>query len=133
MGWRDRIDNSFANKKDNANRVQNVKSDKNNNKKGPKVFFKGPSQYSQYSQKRPKADNISKVKELEQKIPAPEPPGMGPEYDSLWKKAWALADWIDGPDSDVPWQERTARVPELQKMSMMLSELEALIKQQREA
>lgn len=49
------------------------------------------------------------------------------KYDILWKKAWALADWIDDPDSKVPWQERAARVPELQKMSMMIGELELLI------
>jgi hypothetical protein len=50
MGWRDRIDKSFANKKDIANRGKNVKSDKNNNKKGSQVIFNGYSHYSQYSQ-----------------------------------------------------------------------------------
>lgn len=49
------------------------------------------------------------------------------QHEDLWEKAWKLADWIDDPDSDVPWQERTARVPELQKMSMMIGELECLM------
>ena len=53
------------------------------------------------------------------------------QYDALWKKAWALADWIDDSKSDVPWQERAARVPELQQMSMMIGELELLIDQKK--
>jgi hypothetical protein len=49
------------------------------------------------------------------------------KFDSLWQKAWKLADWIDDPGSTIPWQERAAKVPELQKMSMMIGELEMLI------
>jgi len=49
-----------------------------------------------------------------------------PKYDELWKKAWTLAEWIDDSKSDVPWQERAARVPELQAMSLEISRLEQL-------
>ena len=49
------------------------------------------------------------------------------EHDFLWQQAWTLANWIDNPGSDVLWQERTARVPELQAMPMMIVELEMLI------
>ncbi len=53
------------------------------------------------------------------------------QHDDLWQKAWKLADWIDDSQSDIPWHERAARVPELQRMSMMLSELEVLINRQK--
>lgn len=49
------------------------------------------------------------------------------KYDALWKKAWALADWIDDSDSTVSWQERAAKVPELQEMSIEIDRLETLI------
>ncbi len=54
------------------------------------------------------------------------------QHDELWKKAWKLAEFIDNPESEVPLQARAARVPELQEMVMMLSELEFLIKQEGE-
>ena len=68
--------------------------------------------------------NIADIAPMVQKVKSPQQ-----KYDALWKKAWALADWIDDSGSDVPWQERTAKVPELQGMSMMLVELELLINQ----
>ncbi len=40
------------------------------------------------------------------------------QHDALWQKADELADWIDDPGSDIPWQERAAKVPELQEMSL---------------
>jgi len=43
--------------------------------------------------------------------------------DDLWKKAWKLADWIDNAESDIPWQERAAKRPELQKMSTEIDRL----------
>jgi hypothetical protein len=52
------------------------------------------------------------------------------QYDSLWKKATALADWVDDSSSPVPWQERAARVPELQGMS---SEIDRMIAHQKDA
>ncbi len=66
------------------------------------------------------ADNAHKVQKLKTKKQ---------QYDSLWKKAWALADWIDDSGSHVPWQDRAARVPELQKMSMMLDKLKMIMNQ----
>jgi len=51
------------------------------------------------------------------------------QHDNLWQKAWELADWIDDSSSSVTWQERAAKVPELQKMSMMIDELEYLMNQ----
>jgi len=54
------------------------------------------------------------------------------QFDSLWEKAWKLADWIDEPESDIPWQERAAKVPELQEMSAELDRLEAIIKAEKE-
>ena len=44
--------------------------------------------------------------------PAPEPPGMGPEYERIWNRAWELAEWIDNPDG-APLAERCAKLPEL--------------------
>jgi len=67
--------------------------------------------------------NIADIAPTIQKIKSPQQ-----KYDSLWKKAWALSEWIDDSSSTVPWQERAARVPELQKMSMQIGELELLIK-----
>ena len=60
--------------------------------------------------------NISKGKGINPQKPHKQ------KYDDLWQKATALADWIDDSGSTIPWKERTARVPELQGMSMMLQE-----------
>ncbi|MBA3010013.1 MAG: hypothetical protein KJ658_05185 [Proteobacteria bacterium] len=49
------------------------------------------------------------------------------QFDTLWEKATNLADWIEDSSSTIPFQERAARVPELQKMSMMLDELKQQI------
>ena len=46
------------------------------------------------------------------------------QHDHLWQKAWNLADWIDDSLSALPWQERAAKVPELQAMSRELDQLE---------
>ena len=48
------------------------------------------------------------------------------EYADLWDRAWALSKWIDNPNSDAPWQERAARVPELMQMTDRLKEIEAM-------
>jgi hypothetical protein len=109
MGWRDRVDKSFANIGDIANRDQKLKTEKER-KEGPKVFFNHPSHNSHYSQK-PK-DKTGADRKPESKIPAPEPAGMGPEYERIWNQAWELAEWIDNPDG-APIEERRARLPEL--------------------
>ena len=54
-----------------------------------------------------------KVKTLQEKI------------DILWNHATKLADWIDDENSNIPWQDRAARVPELQKMSLEIDRLKA--------
>ena len=50
------------------------------------------------------------------------------QHDHLWQKAWNLANWIDNPGPEIPWQERTAKVPELQAMSLELDQLEKLMR-----
>lgn len=47
------------------------------------------------------------------------------QINDLWNHADELADWIDNPVSDVPWQERVAKVPELQKMSAEIDRLKS--------
>lgn len=54
------------------------------------------------------------------------------QIDTLWIQSNKLADWIDNPDSDIPWQKRAARVPVLQRMSKELDKLEKLIQGQPE-
>lgn len=75
------------------------------------------------------ADTTSKVKDQStldrtpaQKIPAPEPAGMGPEYDRLWNEAWRLADFIDDPDG-APIEARRARLPELNQMRARMDKI----------
>ncbi len=66
-------------------------------------------------------DNREKIiSELQ--IPAPEPPGMGAEYDRLWNEAWLLADFIDGDTA--PLEARKERLPELLRMRDRLAEIE---------
>lgn len=54
------------------------------------------------------------------------------EHYELWLQANKLADWIDDSNSEIPWQERTARVPELQEMAveidLLIDVLETQIK-----
>ncbi len=45
------------------------------------------------------------------------------ELNYLWDKAWKLADWIDDPESDIPWQERAVRVPEVLEMGRQIDRL----------
>lgn len=49
------------------------------------------------------------------------------QHNDLWQKAWKLAEWIDDSNSNIPWQERSVRVPELQEISMTIDELEMLM------
>lgn len=58
-----------------------------------------------------------------QKIPAPEPAGMGPEYADLWNRAWELAEWIDNPDG-APLADRKAKLPELLALRDRMAEIE---------
>lgn len=50
------------------------------------------------------------------------------KIDILWNQADELADWLDDSDSDISWQERTLKIPELQEMSL---EIDRLIAQQK--
>ncbi len=50
------------------------------------------------------------------------------KIDDLWSRADELADWIDNPGSAIPWQERAAKVPELQEMSLEIERLKFQLK-----
>jgi hypothetical protein len=67
--------------------------------------------------------DIADIAPMNQKVKNPQQ-----RFDSLWQKAWKLADWIDDSKSVVPRQKRAAKVPELQEMSAKLDQLEALTK-----
>lgn len=41
----------------------------------------------------------------------------------LWAEADTLADWIDNPGSEAPWQDRAARVSDLEAMSKRIEDL----------
>lgn len=47
------------------------------------------------------------------------------QINDLWSRADKLVDWIDDSNSTVPWQERAAKVPELQEMSLEIDKLKA--------
>jgi hypothetical protein len=125
MGWRDRVDKSFANFGDIANRDQKLKKTEKERKEGSKVFSSYPSHNSQYSQK-PK-DKTGVDRKPGSAIPAPSPPGMGPEYDDLWNRAWGLAEWIDNPDG-APIEERRAKLPELDRLR---AEMDAIVQAEK--
>jgi len=105
MGWRKIMgaEQDDVISKPSIQKVQNIQKAEENSK--IKTFVSSV----------PFVPTIQKVKTPQQK------------YDDLWKKATALADWVDDSNSTIPWQERAARVPELQKMSKILQELETLI------
>ena len=48
------------------------------------------------------------------------------QYETLWKKAWALADLIDDCNSGTSIEDRRAMLPELDKLRAELSRLESL-------
>lgn len=56
-------------------------------------------------------------------IPSPSPAGLGPEYESLWNRAWRLADFIDDPQG-APLAERKAKLPELDRLRGRMAEIE---------
>jgi hypothetical protein len=56
-------------------------------------------------------------------IPAPEPPGLGPEYHRIWNQAWTLADWIDDPAA-ASLAERKAKLPELDRLRGRMADIE---------
>jgi hypothetical protein len=152
MGWRDRVKKSFGDFEDIEHRGRNVKSDKNNNKKGSQVIFNGYPHNPQNpqnpeketggkvgSKKEPDTPRAVKIGNSEDKsicgnsanklptpaqnIPAPEPAGMGAEYESLWHRAWKLADFIDNP-AEAPLAERRARLPELDDLRERMAAIE---------
>ncbi len=51
------------------------------------------------------------------------------KIDILWNTAEVLADWMDD-ETDIPWEERAAKIPELQKMA---KEIDRLIAQQKKS
>jgi hypothetical protein len=68
------------------------------------------------------AVNVLRGQELPPEIPAPEPAGLGAEYDRLWNEAWLLAEFVDGDTA--PIAERRARLPELMQMRDRLAKIE---------
>ena len=154
MGWRDRVKKSFGDFEDIEHRGKNVKSDRNNNKKGSQVILNGYPHNPQNPQnpeketekkvgskkepERTPAQNIpdpdhntpknlfgyyNQINNPAAAIPAPSPPGMGPEYENLWHRAWELADFIDDPAA-APLAERKAKLPELDRMRERMAEIE---------
>ena len=127
MGWRDRVKKSFGDFEDIGEGIQNLKNPEKKEKRGSKVFFKHYPQNPQNPQNRkdeggdPKPDTPRAVKNQSTPnptpaaTPAPEPPGMGPEYEALWNRAWELAEWIDNP-TRAPLAERWAKLPELDEL-----------------
>jgi hypothetical protein len=139
MGWRDRVKKSFGDSEYIGEGIQNLKNQEKERKEGLKTTFiyyphnpQNP-QNRQNEGEKPKTEQrntTSKVKDQRtldrtpaQKIPAPEPAGMGPEYDRLWNEAWELADWIDNPEG-APIEERRAKLPGLMRMRDKLADLE---------
>lgn len=59
----------------------------------------------------------------ELQIPAPDPAGLGPEYERLWHRTWKLADYIDNPDG-APLADRRAKLPELDRLRERMAEIE---------
>jgi hypothetical protein len=57
-----------------------------------------------------------------QKMPAPEPPGIGPEYERIWDQAWTLAEWIDDPDG-ASIEDRRAKLPKLDDLRERMAEI----------
>lgn len=103
MGWRENMGTESKNEhfKTYIQKVQKVqKGEKKEKNKAfvPFVGFVGKSQ---------------EVKNLQNEI----------TY--LWEKAWKLADWIDDPESKIPWQERTKYVSEVLKMGREIDNLKA--------
>ena len=47
------------------------------------------------------------------------------KIETLWNKATQLENWVDDPHSEVDWEIRTARVQELQEMSLEIDRLKA--------
>jgi hypothetical protein len=71
------------------------------------------------------AVNVLRGQELPPKIPAPEPAGLGHEYETLWNKAWLLAAWIDNPEG-APIEDRRAKLPELMRMRDRMADIEKI-------
>jgi hypothetical protein len=68
-------------------------------------------------------NSANKLPTPAQNIPAPEPAGMGAEYESLWHRAWKLADFIDNP-AGAPLADRRAKLPELMQMRDRMAAIE---------
>jgi hypothetical protein len=144
MGWRDRVKKSFAYSADIAEGIQNLKNTEKKEKEGLKTTFRHITQNTQYTQNPkngpdeggksidPNPDQGQKTRTVKdqstpnptpaQNIPAPSPPGMGPEYTCLWDQAWAIADYVDGDTA--PIEQRRTRLPELMMLLDRMAEIE---------
>jgi len=83
------------------------------------------SNMSNIQENNPVKPNIADIADIALKVQKIKTPQQ--QFDSLWKKAWALADWIDDSSSTIPWQKRTAKVPKLQEMSAEIDRLKNLL------
>jgi hypothetical protein len=124
MGWRDRVKNSSAYSAYSAEGFQNLKKKENNNKLDFKTTLEPYTQYTQNTQIRPKQEEKEDSRWwVDSSEPKPEPrQTVQQQYETLWKKAWTLADFVDGDTA--LYEERIKRLPELLDMRDELSRLE---------
>ncbi len=138
MNWRKKIKGGFESIESiehKSREVVNIKNIKNNNiykvSKGYLEKYTHNTQNPQNTQNPEKETKNTRMVKTQstpektpaQNIPAPEPAGLGPEYESLWNAAWKLADFIDNPDG-APYEERRARLPELDRLRAEMVEIE---------
>jgi hypothetical protein len=132
MSWRERVKKSFGDFGDIEKGIKNLKPTEKERKEGFKTTFIPPPHNPQNPQNRKnegerseylRSDQTNTTKEVESKKMAPEPAGLGAEYDHLWNEAWRLAEWIDNPDS-APIEERRVCLPRLDRMRERMAEIE---------
>ncbi len=76
------------------------------------------------SQEPFKINNISNISNISRGQGVKPEKTFQQQHADLWLQADKMADWIDDSKSAIPWQERAAKVPELQVMTLELSRLE---------
>jgi len=73
-----------------------------------------------------KKNNISNISNISRgQGVKPEKKLLQKQIDYLWVEANKLVDWADDSESEIPWQKRAAKVPELQEMSIEIDRLKA--------
>jgi hypothetical protein len=135
MSWKNRIKGeAFEDIEPIEHRGKKVETIKNNNKyKVSKDYLRESTLSTQKPQKPQKPQKGEahphrevKTKRTEQapaqNIPAPEPAGMGPEYERLWNQAWQLGDFIDDPAA-APIEQRRTRLPEMLMLRDRMADL----------